>query len=263
MIKMIIIYLCCWYNISIAQENIEYFFIAERSDENVYEKYIFNESGEKLFKDPKSSIYFNEWNWMIVRNKDKKYTVFCPPDYQHSIKDIQEVPHMWGRKGTMFPLLKADKWGFYNRKGLPITTHKFDVVTYFYKGKAAVKIEDYAYYINGEGEKLDEPYSPNESYEFSDFDDVVWELDIREYDKYTEDRNTDLITENNKKGLKDSRTEEVIIPCIYDRILQMGNILKYFMVVKDGKWGVYSIEGKRILEPIYDLIWIEKISIKN
>ncbi|WMX13852.1 WG repeat-containing protein [Aureispira sp. CCB-E] len=268
-IRIVLIHLCSIFlsNISLAQGSTQYFFIVESNDGDVSKEYIFNELGGKLFKEPKSSIYFNDWDWMIVGNKDKTYTVFCPPKYQHSIKDIQTVPsmaHMRSSKTTLFPLKKAGKWGFYNKKGLAVITHKFDFVSEFYKGMAAVKIGENAYYINAKGEKVNLPYrSKDSSYSFYKYEEVLREPPLDDYYRSHKDENFNITTEDNKIGLKNSRTEEVIIPCIYDRILQMGDILEYFIVVKDEKWGLYSAEGKKILEPIYDLIQIEKISIKN
>lgn len=257
----ILLFLFISFSSVIAQEH--YLFFAEnQTKDGKYEDYVLNESGDKVLDKSYNSSYLNEWKWIIVF-EEGSHSVFLPKDYKKVITEIDEIPALWSASTQLFPMKKKDKWGFYNQAGDVIIAHKYDDVTYFVNDRAAVKEGDATYYINAKGEKLDMDYERNKSYDFGAVHmGFASELSLNDYYKSQYDRKEkpDLVTnEKNKKGLQDSESKQIIIPIRYDRIVQMGNILDYFIVIKDNKWGIYSAEGKEIIPTIYDRVYIEKI----
>lgn len=61
------------------------------------------------------------------------------------------------------------------------------------------------------------------------------------------------VTTNNETGVCDVQGE-MIVPASYDDVLIRK---KFIMVVKDGLWGAYSLDGVKILDPLY--VWQDEV----
>ncbi len=148
-----------------------------------------------------------------------------------------------------------DSWGIIDKNGREIVPPKYDGVSDFSEGLAAVSRRD----------KLSQPDENNyihiESY-LKGFVDTTGKVVVPLKYNYAEDFKGGLAKVGNYDGRKDEngkrtgkfgfidKTGKEIVPLIYDEVEDFDNGLA--RVKKDGKYGFVDKTGKEVVPPVYD-----------
>lgn len=142
---------------------------------------------------------------------------------------------------------KGRKWGFVDLNNSLVIGFKYDFACNFNKGKAYTVTGKTTAYIDKKGNLVSslnnvQDYCPEDLSE-----------DIALKNQF-QDSVLIVFKENEKLGVKEKRTNKIIIPANFDEIGDYfyGTIL----VKKNNKWGAYFDTGKLITEPKYKSIGI-------
>src|SRR6201999_3731958 len=106
-------------------------------------------------------------------------------------------------------------------------------------GMAAVKKDDMYFYIDTKGKKLKKEYAETGDYRFVQ---LMTPLAMTKFSHWPQEE----FEENGKKGLRDSKTKQVLIPCIYDGFYNITH-KEQITVEVDGKYGVIDFTGKTVI----------------
>ncbi len=160
----------------------------------------------------------------------------------------EEIESLEYREGAL-KVRQNGKYGVINIKGKQIVKPQYDQIesdSYYTEGKDYMEAgfivqiktdEGYRYgYINKEGKEILQ----------TNYNEINRITDIKDNEKVYL-----LVSRNGKNGILENK--KILIPYEYEEI-EYNKINKLFIVQKDGKQGVISIEGKDILEAKYDYI---------
>lgn len=160
----------------------------------------------------------------------------------------EEIESLEYREGSL-KVRQNGKYGVINIKGKQIVKPQYDQIesdSYYTEENDYMEAgfivqiktnEGYRYgYINKQGKEILE----------TNYNEINRITDIKDNEKVYL-----LVSKNGKNGILENKN--IIIPYEYEDI-EYNKINKLFIVQKDGKQGVISIEGKEILEAKYDYI---------
>ncbi len=214
---------------------------------STYDIYI--NSGKKIFEKSVDWAHSNTWSWIIVRDEKTKFkTIYDCFGNRFNIENIEDLKAVASNVNRIALKIKG-KWGFYDRSGQLKINHSYDQVSSFYENKAAVRIADDFYVIDTNGIKLNIPYDKNnERFSFSDFDIDLGMSNFSDFE-------FKVITENQKKGLINKKGE-IVIPVLYEDILDLNKPFKLVTVKQNGLYGVAEFGGKLIIPIQYESVFI-------
>lgn len=160
----------------------------------------------------------------------------------------EEIESLEYREGSL-KVRQNGKYGVINIKGKNIIKPEYD------------EIESDSYYTE-ENDYMEAGFivqiKTDEGYRYGYIDKEgkeILETSYNEINRITDIKDDEkvylLVSKNGKNGVLENR--KVLIPYEYEEI-EYNKINKLFIVQKDGKQGIISIEGNKVLEPEYDYI---------
>ena len=146
-----------------AQKN--YFYSVQKLDSSLHKSYnLYSKFGEKIISSECDWISTNYLGWIFCW-KDKLIKVYDSTGKYLNIDKVQQIQQTWANT-TLIPLKRKGYWGYYSKEGKLVIKHKYEDVTLFRKGKAAVKLKEKIYFIDTSGNTLPEKYFLSDDYNF-------------------------------------------------------------------------------------------------
>ena len=222
----------------------DYYYAAKKIDSTGTESYwLHNSIGELVFEESYDWFHVNVWGWIFTFRNDTidAYNSSAVP---FDIEGIEDIHHVWN-KTTLIPLKIDGKWGYFTIEGLEKINPKFDDITLFKDGKAAVSIDEEYFYIDESGARLNEQYLENTDYEFQNLSQAYgltgWLNRLQE-----------KFEENGFFGLREVATGKHLLPAIYDNLY---NLQKTQVTAKLNRmFGVVDFENTIVIPFHYDEI---------
>lgn len=215
----------------------DYYYSAKNLDSTGTEKYwLYDEFGKLVFKQGFNWIHVNVWGWIFTFDNGK-ITAYDTSYTRLKIGNIEEIHNVWTTT-KYIPIKTNGKWGYYNKSGKEVIKPKFDDITLFKNGKAAVKLKNKFFYINENGKKLKEKYTKSSDYEFGN---LSFAYGLTSWQNYPQEK----FKVGNRYGLRDVSSLQVLIPAIYEDLhnIQTNQVT----AVLNGKFGVIDFRNNIII----------------
>lgn len=190
---------------------------------------------DRVFRDGDFFFLQNNKLWGCCK---KGGEIVIPLEYEHIGLKVGE---------NLVRVKKEGKWGFVDLNNSLIIDFKFDFACNFNNGKAFVILNNEKAYIDKNGNFI-ESQIHSKVYCPEDYSTAV------ELKNQFQDSLLIIFNENGKFGVKEKKSNSVIIPADFDEI---GNYCYgTILVKKNNKWGAFFDTGKLISEPKYKSIGV-------
>jgi hypothetical protein len=222
------------------------FYSVQKLDSSLHKSYtLYSKFGQRIISSECDWISTNYMGWIFCW-KDKLIKVYDSTGKYLNIDKIQEIQQTWANT-TLIPLKRKGYWGYYSNEGKLVIKHKYEDVTLFRNGKAAVKLKEKIYFIDTSGKILPEKYFLTNDYNFEKLSTAVGLTNF--FNKPQE-----TFKKDGKFGLIEKATGKVLLQAIYDGIF---SISKENVIVQLGKkYGVMNFFGKIIIPIECDMIYL-------
>lgn len=242
--KQVILILCIVFSSFDIIAQADYYYAAKKTDSTGIESFwLHNSIGELVFEESYDWFHVNVWGW-IFTFRDDTIVAYNSSAVPFEIEGIEEFYQVWN-KTTLIPLKIDGKWGYFTKEGLEKIKPKYDDITLFKNGKAAVMLGNEFFYINESGIILNEQYLKNSDYEFQNLSQAYGLTGWL-------NRPQEKFEENGLFGLREVKTGKQLLPAIYD---DLYNLQKTQVTAKlNGKFGVVDFENTIVIPFHYDEI---------
>jgi hypothetical protein len=223
-----------------------YFYSVQKIDSNLNESYnLYSKFGDRIISKKCDWISTNHLGWIFCW-KEKLIKVYDSSGKYLNIDNVQEIQQTWSNT-TLIPLKRKEYWGYYSRDGKLAIKHKYEDVTLFKNGKAAVKLKENIYFIDTTGNILAEKYYPSNDYNFEKLSKAVGLTNFFNTPQET-------FKKDEKVGLVEKATGKILLEPIYDGIFSISN--DNVIVQIGNKYGVMNFIGKIIIPIEHDMIYL-------
>ncbi len=210
---------------------------------------LYNETGKKLFNKPVEWAWSNAWDWIYIG----------PPEgglnkvYDHTgtvlLVDSVEAWRAPAANTNRIPLRKKELWGYYDKTGKRAIDTLYEKASCFIDNKAIIRKEGIVYFIDTMGTVLNMIYKygdPVYNFQDEDIEPGMTEFSSSNYKLFEKMNKTEMLNLQN----------EVIIPPVYDNILNMREYFKQVTVELKGKYGVVSFSNQILIPIKYDEVYV-------
>lgn len=189
----------------------------------------FVQDGALLFPCEYNSLRYVQDYDVAVAAKDGKYGLIKPDGTV-----LVDFTYVYGNTFSegLWAVRDSSTWkmGYVDMDGKIVIGFQYDECFPFYDGIACARLGTEYYFIDKTGKVLSKYASANQ---FHHKDGTLFG-----------------IYENGLWGVYDALSGEVIIPCEFDSTMLLGE--DYFIIIKDGQYGVLDYNGNTVLSCVYD-----------
>ncbi len=236
-------------HISFSQDHPQRLIYAARFSQDGEDRYdLYDETGKKIFAKPVEWAWSNAWDWIYVG----------PPDgglnkvYDHNGVLLLDSVEAWRAPAVntnRIPLRRNKQWRYYDKSGKQVIDSSYEKASVFTDNKAIIMEKEIVYFIDTNGTQLNMIYKYNDPvYTFKD-DDIepgMTEFKSSNYKTFVKLDKTEMLDMQNK----------VILPPMYDDILNMRENFKQVTVELDGKYGVVSFSNQILIPIKYEEVYV-------